>query len=130
MRPRRAASARAFASRSGVDAHDCDRPRVRGWAVIAPAGFRALAADVRGLPRAAWVIYAGTFVNRFGSFVLTFLVLVLTRRGFSPAQAGLAAAAYGVGSLGAGIVGGQLADRIGRRGTIVLSMFSSAAVLV
>jgi len=95
----------------------------------APTGFRALAADVRGLPRAAWVIYAGTFINRFGSFVLTFLVLVLTRRGFSPAQAGLAAAAYGVGSLGAGIVGGQLADRIGRRGTIVLSMFSSAAVL-
>lgn len=96
----------------------------------APGGFRALAADVRGLPRAAWVIYAGTFINRFGSFVLTFMVLVLTRRGFSPAQAGMAAAAYGIGSLGAGIVGGQLADRIGRRRTIVLSMYSSAAVLV
>lgn len=96
----------------------------------ARGGFRAIAADVRELPRGAWVIYAGTFINRFGSFVLTFLVLVLTRRGFSPAQAGLAAAAYGVGSLGAGIVGGQLADRIGRRRTIVLSMFSSAVVLV
>ncbi|HET7234363.1 MAG TPA: MFS transporter [Longimicrobium sp.] len=98
--------------------------------VARPGAFGALAADVRGLPRGAWIIYAGTFINRFGSFVLTFLVLVLTQRGFSPAQAGMAAAAYGVGSLGAGIVGGQLADRIGRRRTIVLSMFSSAAVLV
>lgn len=92
--------------------------------------FGALAADLRGLPRLAWVIYAGTFINRFGSFVLTFLVLVLVERGFSPAQAGLAASAYGIGSMGAGIVGGQLADHFGRRRTIVLSMYSSAAVLV
>ena len=90
----------------------------------------ALRADVRGLPRTAWVIYAGTFINRFGSFVLTFMVLVMVRRGFSPAQAGLAAAAYGIGGLAAGVVGGHAADRIGRRRTIVLSMFSSAAVLV
>jgi len=99
-------------------------------AAARPARVRALAEDVRGLPRGAWVIYAGTFINRFGSFVLTFLVLVLVGRGFTPAQAGLAASAYGVGALGAGLVGGQLADRIGRRRTIVLSMFSSAAVLV
>jgi len=92
--------------------------------------FGALRADVRGLPRTAWVIYAGTFINRFGSFVLTFMVLVMVRRGFSPAQAGLAAAAYGIGGLAAGVVGGHAADRIGRRRTIVLSMFSSAAVLV
>jgi MFS family permease len=95
-----------------------------------PTPFGALAADVRGLPRTAWVIYAGTFINRFGSFVLTFMVLVMVRRGFSPAQAGLAAAAYGVGGLAAGVVGGHAADRIGRRRTIVLSMFSSAVVLV
>ncbi|HEU4556949.1 MAG TPA: MFS transporter, partial [Longimicrobium sp.] len=95
-----------------------------------PGPLRAMAADLRGLPREAWVIYAGTFINRFGSFVLTFMVLVLVRRGFSPAQAGLAAAAYGLGGLAAGLVGGHLADRIGRRRTIVLSMFSSSAVLV
>ena len=45
---------------------------------------------MRALPRTAWIVYAGSFINRFGSFVLPFLVLVLVRRGFSPAEAGLA----------------------------------------
>jgi MFS family permease len=92
--------------------------------------IRALADDLRALPREAWVVFAGTFINRFGSFVLTFLILILMRRGLSPAQAGLAASMYGVGSLGAAAAGGHLADRIGRRWTIALSMFSSAAALV
>lgn len=92
--------------------------------------LRAFADDVRALPRAAWVVYAGTFINRFGSFVVTFIVLILVRRGFSPAQAGLAASMYGFGGLGAAALGGHLADRIGRRRTIALSMFSSAASLL
>ena len=92
--------------------------------------WEAFVADVRALPRAAWIVYAGTFVNRFGSFVLTFLVLILVRRGFTPAEAGLAASVYGVGSLGAAVIGGQAADRIGRRRTIALSMFSAAAVML
>ena len=91
---------------------------------------QALFGDVRGLPRTAWVIYAGTFINRFGSFVLTFLVLVLVRRGVSPAEAGLAASAYGLGQLCAGLVGGHAADRLGRRRTILLSTFTSPFVLV
>lgn len=82
------------------------------------------------MPGPAWVLFAGSFLNRFGSFVLTFLVLYLTRRGFSPAQAGLAVAAYGFGSLVAAAVGGLLADRLGRRRTISLSMFCSAATML
>ena len=92
--------------------------------------YEAFRRDVRDLPRTAWVIYAGTFINRFGSFVLTFLVLILVKRGYSPAEAGIAASAYGVGSVAAAMVGGQLADRFGRRRTIALSMFSGAAVIL
>jgi MFS family permease len=95
-----------------------------------PPRLRALVDDVRGLPRAAWVVYAGTFINRFGSFVITFLVLILVRRGLSPAQAGLAASAYGFGALGAAALGGHLADHLGRRRTIALSMFLSAAAML
>jgi MFS family permease len=84
--------------------------------------------SVRALPRPVWLLYAGSFVNRFGSFVATFLVLYLVERGFSPAEAGIAVSAYGVGSLGAALIGGWLADRVGRRGAIALSMFSAAAV--
>ena len=82
------------------------------------------------MPRPVWFLFAGSFVNRFGSFVLPFLVLYLTRRGYSPAQAGFAISAYGVGSLGAAAVGGHLADRVGRRETIAASMLSSACVMV
>jgi MFS family permease len=72
-------------------------------------------------------LFAGSFVNRFGSFVTVFLVLYLVDSGFSVAQAGLAASAYGAGALASAAVGGYLADRLGRRRTIALSMFGAAA---
>ena len=82
------------------------------------------------MPRPAWVLFGGTFINRFGSFVLPFLVLYLTRRGYSVIQAGTALSLYGFGSVAAAAVGGQLADRLGRRATIALSMFSSASTML
>ena len=84
----------------------------------------------RMFPRPVWILFAGTFINRFGGFVLVFLILYLTRRGFSPAQAGLVVGAYGIGAMVASMIGGDLADRIGRRNTIALSMFAAAAALV
>ena len=86
--------------------------------------------SVRSMPPAAWVLFAGSFVNRFGSFVLVFLVIWLTEEGYSPAQAGAAVSAYGVGALGASLLGGYLADRIGRGNAIALSMLSAAATML
>lgn len=80
------------------------------------------------MPSSAWVLFAGTFVNRLGTFVLPFITLYLTRNGFSAPQAGLAIAAYGLGGLLSQIVGGLLADRIGRRNAIALSMLSTGAL--
>lgn len=88
--------------------------------------FSALAA----LPRPAWILCIGTFLNKFGTFVVPFLALYLTRNGYTAGQAGLAIAAYGVGNLLASLLGGHLADYIGRRKTIVLSMFSGAAMML
>jgi len=85
---------------------------------------------LRALPGPVWVLAGGQFVNKFGAFVLFFLMIYLTRLGYSPAQAGMAAGAYGIGSFIAMFLGGHIADRMGRRGTIVLSMFSSAAFMV
>jgi MFS family permease len=81
-------------------------------------------------PREVWILFAGTMLNRFGSFVLVFLILYLTRRGFTPGEAGFAVASYGIGGMAASILGGWLADRIGRRRTIALSMFSAAATIL
>jgi MFS family permease len=86
--------------------------------------------QLRRQPRAAWILYGGTFVNRFGSFVMPMLAIFLTRRGYSASQAGFAIGCYGFGLLIASAAGGHLADRIGRRNTIVLSMFSSAAAML
>lgn len=85
---------------------------------------------MRALPRGAWILFFGTFLNKFGTFVVPFLAIYMTGLGYSTAQAGLAVAAYGMGSLGACLLGGHLADRLGRRKTIVLSMFSAAATML
>lgn len=90
----------------------------------------SLIASLRALPRAAWFLFAGTFLNRFGSFVIPFLVIYMRQRGFADGQAAMALAAYGTGHLVASMLGGYLADRIGRRKTIALSMFSSAASML
>jgi MFS family permease len=89
-----------------------------------------LVGSLRALPRAAWVLFAGTFINRFGGFVVPFLTLYLTAQGYSVTAAGLAVSAYGAGNLFASLVGGHLADRLGRRQTIVLSMFCAAAAML
>lgn len=82
------------------------------------------------LPRAVWTLYAGAFINRFGTFVMPFLVIYLTRHGYSAEQAGIAIGAYGAGHLVASMLGGHLADRIGRRNTIAFSMFASCAAML
>jgi MFS family permease len=84
--------------------------------------------SLRTLPGPAWVLFAGTFVNRIGTFVLPFFTLYLTGRGFSAPQAGGAIAAYGLGGLVAQLYGGLLADRIGRRGAIGLSMIGTGVL--
>ncbi len=86
--------------------------------------------SIRALPRTAWLLYAGTFISKFGSFVLVFLAVYLARVGYSAAQAGIALSAYGLGALISAPVGGHLADRLGRRNTIALSMFLSAAAML
>jgi MFS family permease len=87
---------------------------------------RSMRQNLRELPPAAWFLIAGTFVNWFASFAIVFLVLYLTRRGLGVVSAGTALAAYGAGELCAGAIGGHLADRLGRRTTIAISMFGSA----
>ncbi len=90
----------------------------------------SLIQNLRSLPRPVWILFIGTFINRFGTFVMPFLVFYLTRSGYSPAQAGIAVSTYGAGHLIASFMGGQLADRIGRRNTIAISMFASTITMI
>ena len=87
-------------------------------------------AKATAFPRPLWILFAGIFLNRFGSFVSVFLVLYMTSKRYTAVQAGIAVGGYGIGSLGVSFGGGYLTDWLGRRSTIVLSMFSSAATIL
>ncbi len=89
-----------------------------------------LLAGLRALPRPAWVLFFGTFLNKFGAFVVPFLTIYLTKQGYTVTAAGKAVASYGLGGLVASLLGGHLADKLGRRETIALSMFSGAATMM
>jgi len=89
-----------------------------------------LLATLRTFPRPVWVLCGGSFLNKFGTFVIPFLALYMTRKGFSVAQAGLAIGAFGLGNFTASIIGGHLADTIGRRKTIVFSMATVAVSML
>jgi MFS family permease len=86
--------------------------------------------SLRALPRPAWVLFFGTFLNKFGAFVVPFLTLYLTREGYSVTETGVAVGAYGLGGLFASLLGGHLADHLGRKQTIALSMFSGAVAMM
>jgi hypothetical protein len=38
-----------------------------------------LAARLRAFPRPVWILFVGTFLNKFGAFVIPFLALYMTR---------------------------------------------------
>ena len=86
-----------------------------------PSG--GVAEPVGKLPRPFWFIWAGTLVNRCGSFVMPFLTLYLTQeRQLSIAQAGGVVALWGAGGSVAAPLGGYLADHIGRRTTMLTAL--------
>jgi len=94
--------------------------------------LRARLSRAADLPRTFWFLWVGTIVNRLGGFVVPFLTLYLTsERGLPVSQAALMVSLFGAGSFAASLVGGELADRIGRRPVLLLSLFGApVAVLV
>lgn len=81
----------------------------------------------RESPLAVKTLLAGLVVNRLSAFLMVFLVLYLTSRGYSSEQAVAALGVYGAGAIAGAFVGGALADRGGRR-AIVLSMVGQSVL--
>ena len=75
-----------------VNAEETPRPALPA---SPPAQPETLLAGLRALPRSAWVLFAGMFLNKFGAFVVPFLTLYLTSQGYTVGEAGLAISAYG-----------------------------------
>ncbi|GGS08004.1 MFS transporter [Streptomyces humidus] len=89
---------------------------------------RAARETLSGLPREFWWLWTSTLVNRLGAFVATFMALYLTLdRGYSASYAGLVASLHGLGGVVSSLGGGVMADRLGRRPTMLLAQTSTAA---
>ena len=98
-------------------------------AAAPPVGF--LRSRLGGLPRAFWVLWTGSLVNRLGTMVLPFLSLYLTSgRHFSVATAGGILALLGVGQMFSQLIGGMLADRFGRRAVLTGGMVGTGVVMI
>ncbi|MEU6096561.1 MFS transporter [Streptomyces sp. NPDC047079] len=88
---------------------------------------RAARETVSGLPREFWWLWTSTLVNRLGAFVATFMALYLTLdRGYSASYAGLVASLHGLGGVVSSLGAGVMADRLGRRPTLLVAQCSTA----
>jgi MFS family permease len=94
-------------------------------------GLRHRIADVAAVaPRAYWYVWWGTLVNKLGGFVIPLLTIYLiTVRHVSVSEAGGIVAVFGAGSIAASLVGGYLSDRLGRKITLMISLFGGAIAI-
>lgn len=83
----------------------------------------------RPWPTTIWALLTGTFIVRSAGFAYPFLSFRLDELGFSTRLVGLVLAAFGVGWLLGQLLSGWLADRLGRRTTLVASMLIAAVTL-
>ena len=79
------------------------------------------------LPRAVRALVAARAVNRLGAFALPFTAAILVEDfGTSVTTAGLVVASFGLASIPSRLAGGVLADRWGRRPTMLLGLLGCA----
>lgn len=83
---------------------------------------------IRHLPPRVWLVSAGILVNRAGNFLPIFIVLYLTVRHHPPGISGLVLGVAGLGNVLGNTIGGNLADRLGRRWTMTLSALTTAGL--
>jgi MFS family permease len=83
------------------------------------------------MPRAVRALVAARVVNRLGAFALPFTAVILVEDfGTSVTTAGLVVASFGVASIPSRLAGGVLADRWGRRPTMLLGLVGCAVALL
>lgn len=83
-----------------------------------------------GFPRPVYLLCLGNFINRVGMFLVPFLTLYLVGElGLGVRFATVGMSAYGAGAITGSLLGGHLADRIGRRPVMLISLLGGAAIL-
>lgn len=84
-----------------------------------------------GIPRPFWALLLGTFITKAGAFIMPLLFVYLTQvRKLELPIAGAITSLYGLGSLVGTLIGGGMADRFGRRFTMLLSLIVGSGFLL
>jgi MFS family permease len=79
------------------------------------------------LPRTVWWLVLARAINRLGAFSIGFLTVLITSDfGVGVVAAGAISAAFGLATIPSRLLGGVLADRFGRRRTIVAGLVGCA----
>ena len=87
--------------------------------------------EYRELPLPVHVLCLGLFINRAGSFVVVFLSIYVSEQlGYGKVFASQCIGAFGLGSILAAFIGGQLADQVGRKAVMVFATLGGATLLV
>ncbi|MCA9061953.1 MAG: MFS transporter [Planctomycetaceae bacterium] len=84
-----------------------------------------------GLPRTVHFLCLGAFLNRAGSFVIVFLSIYISRHlKLGETFATQCIGVLGLGAITASVVGGQLADRYGRRIVMLGALFGGSCMML
>lgn len=87
--------------------------------------------DYIQLPLPVRILCFGSLINRAGSFVLIFLTIYASEEmGFGVVFATACMGVFGLGSMLGSIVGGHLADQLGRRTVMLVALLGGAALLL
>lgn len=97
----------------------------------APSLFARTIRPYLHLPPSVLILCFGSFVNRAGSFALLFMTIYVSEHlGFGVTFAANCFGIYGLGSMVASVVGGQLADRFGRRVIMLVALTGGVVSLL
>ncbi len=87
--------------------------------------------DYIELPLSVRILCLGTLINRAGSSVLIFLAIYASEQlGFGVPFATACIGVLGAGAMLGSLLGGHLADKVGRRVVMLIAMFGGGALLM
>jgi MFS family permease len=88
---------------------------------------KLLIPDVRGLPRAFWLLFSAALIDRIGGFAHVYVALYLTGPGGASVEtAGIILSLLTFGGVVGTPIGGALADRIGRKPMLIGGLLLTA----
>ncbi len=83
--------------------------------------------QLRNLPRALYVLFAGTMITRMGAFVFPYLTIYLSdSRGYGYETIGVVLSVGSLGLLAGNFAGGVLTDQWSRKWTLILALTLNA----